>query len=122
MLSHKYDAKAASLLPARQGRRAMKSLVIKHSVVIGAHKTSVSLEDAFWKSLQEIAGDHGETLSHLIAAIDADRQHNNLSSALRLFVLRHYRDQFHQPPEREVAVDHSADVSHSTISKLPASP
>jgi predicted DNA-binding ribbon-helix-helix protein len=68
-----------------------KSLNAKRSVVIGRHKTSVSLEDAFWKSFNEIAASRNMTLSDLLATIDSDRQHGNLSSAIRLFVLEHYR-------------------------------
>jgi predicted DNA-binding ribbon-helix-helix protein len=71
----------------------MKRTVIKHSVVIRTHKTSVSLEDAFWKALKEIASDHHLTASDVIAEIDANRRHANLSSAIRLFVLGFYRDQ-----------------------------
>jgi predicted DNA-binding ribbon-helix-helix protein len=71
----------------------MRSSVVKRSIVIASHKTSVSLEDAFWSSLKEIASDRDETLSNLVAKIDADRQHRNLSSAIRLFVLNHVRDQ-----------------------------
>jgi len=69
----------------------MKSPVIKRSIVIAGHKTSVSLEDAFWKGLKEIALGRRATLSDLVAAIDSERQHGNLSSAIRLFVLDHYR-------------------------------
>ena len=70
----------------------MKSPVVKRSIVIAGHKTSVSLEDAFWTSLKEIAGDRDLTLSDLVATIDTDRRVGNLSSAIRLFVLDHYRD------------------------------
>ena len=69
----------------------MKSPVVKRSIVLAGHKTSVSLEDAFWKGLKEIAGGRHMTLSDLVGAIDAQRQHGNLSSALRLFVLDFYR-------------------------------
>lgn len=69
----------------------MKSLVVKRSIVIGGHKTSVSLEDAFWKGLKEIAWRRDLTLSELVSGIDAERQTGNLSSAIRLFVLDHYR-------------------------------
>jgi len=69
----------------------MKSPVVKRSIVIAGHKTSVSLEDAFWKSLKDIAGERQVTLSDLVASIDADRRHGNLSSAIRLFVLDHFR-------------------------------
>jgi predicted DNA-binding ribbon-helix-helix protein len=63
------------------------------SIVIAGHKTSISLEDEFWNSLKEIAGERGMTVAALVAAIDGDRQHANLSSAIRLFVLGVYRDQ-----------------------------
>jgi predicted DNA-binding ribbon-helix-helix protein len=71
----------------------MKSPVVKRSIVIAGHKTSVSLEDAFWKCLKEIAGGREITLSDLVASIDTDRRQGNLSSAIRLFVLNHYRTQ-----------------------------
>ena len=69
----------------------MKSLVTKRSIVIAGHKTSVSLEDAFWKGLKEIASERDITLSEMVAAIDSGRPAGNLSSAIRLFVLDHYR-------------------------------
>ena len=69
----------------------MKSPVIKRSIVIAGHKTSVSLEDAFWRGLKEIAVSRRATLSDLVAAIDSERQLGNLSSAIRLFVLDHYK-------------------------------
>ena len=69
----------------------MKSAVVKRSIVIAGHKTSVSLEDAFWKGLKEIAGARNRTMSDLIALIDAQREHANLSSAIRLFVLDFYQ-------------------------------
>jgi predicted DNA-binding ribbon-helix-helix protein len=69
----------------------MKSPVVKRSIVIAGHKTSVSLEDAFWKGLKDIANGRELTLSDLVASIDTDRRHGNLSSAIRLFVLDHYR-------------------------------
>ena len=68
-----------------------KSLVIKRSIVVGGHKTSVSLEDDFWAALREIALRDRATLSGLVGSIDSERQHGNLSSAVRLFVLNHYR-------------------------------
>ena len=71
----------------------MKSPVVKRSIVIAGHKTSVSLEDAFWKCLKEIAGSRELTLSDLVASIDTERHGGNLSSAIRLFVLDHYRAQ-----------------------------
>ena len=76
----------------------MKSSVVKRSIVVAGHKTSVSLEDAFWNSLKEIAIAHGVTLSKLVAEIDKARQHNNLSSAVRLFVLERFRTQLLSNP------------------------
>jgi predicted DNA-binding ribbon-helix-helix protein len=84
---------------------AMKSKVVKRSIVIAGHKTSVSLEEAFWRGLKEIAVDRQITVSDLVGAIDAERQHGNLSSAIRLFVLDHYqsRRRIEREP-RELAV------------------
>src|SRR5262249_14655343 len=70
---------------------AMKSLVVKRSIVIAGHKTSVSLEDAFWTGLKDIAASRHLTLSDMITTIDATRVGGNLSSAIRLFVLDHYQ-------------------------------
>ena len=69
----------------------MSSPVVKRSIVIAGHKTSVSLEDAFWQGLKEIATGREMTLSDLVATIDTDRHGGNLSSAIRLFVLDYYR-------------------------------
>ena len=69
----------------------MKSPIVKHSVIIRGHKTSVSLEKAFWTALKDIADQRGVTMTYLVSTIDADRTHANLSSAIRLFVLDHYR-------------------------------
>jgi predicted DNA-binding ribbon-helix-helix protein len=69
------------------------SPVLKRSIVIAGRKTSISVEDEFWDSLKEIAGERGMTVAAMIGAIDDDRQHANLSSAFRLFVLGVYRDQ-----------------------------
>ena len=71
----------------------MKSPVVKRSVVVAGHKTSVSLEDEFWKGLKEIAGGRHVTLSDLVGTINSERRHGNLSSAIRLFVLDFYRQQ-----------------------------
>jgi predicted DNA-binding ribbon-helix-helix protein len=69
----------------------MDSTVLKRSVVINHHKTSVSLEDAFWKAIKNIAAARNLTLSELVAEVDSERRQGNLSSALRLYVLEHYR-------------------------------
>jgi predicted DNA-binding ribbon-helix-helix protein len=78
----------------------MKSPVLKRSIVVAGHKTSVSLEDAFWEGLKEIGRQRHIALSDLVAAIDSQRQHGNLSSAIRLFVLDFYRAQLSDAGER----------------------
>jgi predicted DNA-binding ribbon-helix-helix protein len=73
-----------------------KSHIVKRSVSIGDHKTSVSIEDAFWDALKEIAAKQSVLLGQLVSTINTDRnnrQQSNLSSAIRLFVLDHYRAQ-----------------------------
>ena len=65
--------------------------MIKRSIVIAGHRTSVSLEDAFWKALKEIAQARRASLADLIGTIDHQRRGGNLSSAVRVFVLDHYR-------------------------------
>jgi predicted DNA-binding ribbon-helix-helix protein len=72
----------------------MKSAVQKRSVVIDGHKTSVSLEEAFWGALKDIAHSQQATLSKLVSQIDQTRQQSeqsNLSSAIRLYVLEYIR-------------------------------
>ena len=78
----------------------MKSLVLKHSIIIGGHKTSVSLENQFWSGLKDIADRRGMTLSALVSEIDEHRQQGNLSSAIRLHVL-------------ESAQSHAAENGHA---------
>ena len=70
-----------------------KSPVAKRSLVIEGRKTSISLEDQFWNALRQIAAARGVTPATLVSSIDADRKHDNLSSAIRLFVLDYYRAQ-----------------------------
>ena len=80
---------AEHLAPELRSWRAMKSLIVKRSVIIDGQKTSVSLEDPFWTDMKKIAHAQQMTLSALVAEIDGTREHGNLSSAIRLFVLRH---------------------------------
>jgi predicted DNA-binding ribbon-helix-helix protein len=70
----------------------MKSTIVKRSIVIAGHKTSISLEDAFWMALKEIANGRGTTLSNVVTSINGERQNGNLSSNIRQFVLDFYRD------------------------------
>ncbi len=65
---------------------------VKRSVTIAGHRTSVSLEAAFWEALGEIAKANKLSLNKLITQVDAGRSpETGLSSALRVYVLRHYR-------------------------------
>lgn len=91
----------------------MKSAVVKRSIVIAGHKTSVSLEDPFWQGLREIAGLRDMTLSEVVASIDTDRHEGNLSSAIRLFVLDYYRGQ-HERGRNAAASHESAASSHES--------
>jgi predicted DNA-binding ribbon-helix-helix protein len=71
----------------------MKSAIAKRSVVLDHHKTSISLEDDFWNGVREIADRKKMKLTELLALIDAERNHSNLSSAIRVFVLNEMRAQ-----------------------------
>jgi len=61
--------------------------VVKRSIVIAGHRTSVSMEEAFWAALKRIAASDGISLAALVAQVDAARGEANLSSALRVFAL-----------------------------------
>jgi len=74
----------------------MRSAVVKRSVIVGGHKTSISLEDAFWTSLKEIAVSRQTNCSVLLSEIDEGRQEPNLSSAIRQFVLEFYQERARQ--------------------------
>ncbi|SDK33809.1 ribbon-helix-helix domain-containing protein [Aliiruegeria lutimaris] len=65
---------------------------VKHSLTLSGHRTSVSLEDEFWKAFREIAAERGQPINALAAEIDRDRGlEMGLASAIRLFVLREYQ-------------------------------
>ncbi|MGB9367085.1 MAG: ribbon-helix-helix domain-containing protein [Xanthobacteraceae bacterium] len=87
----------------------MNSPIAKRSIILHAHKTSVSLEQPFWLELKSIAAERRVPLHRLIAEIDEKRQHGNLSSALRLFVLARYR-----PEAADVTARH-----HGSTEPLP---
>lgn len=65
--------------------------IVKHSMVIAGHSTSVSLEPAFWMALRELASARSSSLAALVAEIDARRGECNLSSAIRVYVLEELR-------------------------------
>src|SRR5262249_53839352 len=96
----------------------MKSSVIKRSIVIDGHKTSVSLENAFWSGLKEIARAQQATLSNIVARIDKTRQHRNLPSAIRLFVLARVR----MPETNRTNVTAVETVSYGTACNVEPTP
>ena len=82
---------------AMKSRKLAKSRVVKRSITIKGRASSVTLEDQFWEALKEIAKERGMTLVDLVTSIKAESERGNLSSACRLFVLRHYRDRSAKP-------------------------
>ena len=83
----------------------MKSSIVKRSIVLAGHKTSVSLEEPFYRALKDIAASRRVRLSDLIARIDTERENGNLSSAIRMFVLNHYQAATASPNRSVVATD-----------------
>ena len=76
----------------------MSGRPVKRSLTLRGHRTSVSLEDEFWQAFREIASENSQPINNLAAEIDADRAPDTgLASAIRIYVLRHYRDQNPQP-------------------------
>lgn len=67
--------------------RRSPGTVVKHSVLVAGHSTSISLEEAFWTRLRAVAAERGLTTAELVAAIDRERGQANLSSAVRVFLL-----------------------------------
>ena len=93
----------------------MKSSIVKRSVVIDGHKTSVSLEDLFWSNLKKIAHTQQTTLSELVSKIDGTREQGNLSSALRMFVFQYFRN---EDERMEAAKAHLSAVSAERTSAI----
>ena len=90
----------------------MNSPVAKRSIIVGGQKTSVSVEEAFWSGMKEISGARSMTLSQLVSEIDANRnQGNNLSSAIRQFVLDHFKGRAELRPR----ASHAQDLAESLI-------
>jgi predicted DNA-binding ribbon-helix-helix protein len=72
----------------RPQARRTAATVIKRSLAIAGHRTSISLEDAFWEALRQLAEERELSVAALVAEIDAARGTGNLSSAIRVFVLK----------------------------------
>jgi predicted DNA-binding ribbon-helix-helix protein len=95
------------------------SAIIKRSVVLNGHKTSVSLENEFWEGLREIAEAQKTNLSTLVRQVDRNRGEGNLSSAIRVYVFKHFHGEqgpktHTAPGGREPAVPWSADPATVT--------
>jgi len=74
----------------------MTTRPVKHSLTLHGHRTSVSLERAFWDAFRQIAAERGQPLNALAAEIDEARgMDSGLASAIRVFVLDHYRARAH---------------------------
>lgn len=74
---------------------------VKRSVSISGHRTSISLEDAFWTALGDIARDAGTSVAGLVREIDHTRGDAGLSSAIRVYVLNHYRERVGHSPDKD---------------------
>lgn len=101
---------------AEQGVRLMKSSVTKHSILLNGHKTSISLEGQFWEGLREISGRENITVSALVEKIDHGRVTHNLSSAIRVYVLAHFRARASRP---ELPTDRPHNGTSSSPTKRP---
>ena len=81
----------ATNAPTRKRRRNSLSPIIKRSINLAGHDTSVTLEGEFWNALQDIAKSKRVSIPVLIHQIDKDRSGSNLSSSVRLFVLEYFK-------------------------------
>lgn len=83
----------------------MSAGILKRSVSIAGHRTSVSLEEPFWEALREIADQDGLSVQALIGRIDAERGEQNLSSAIRVFILTRLREAASRPGSPELSAE-----------------
>jgi predicted DNA-binding ribbon-helix-helix protein len=97
----------------KAGGLAMKSSVIKRSVKIDGRTTSVSLEDAFWSALKEIARGRSMTLAELVTSINTKREQPNLSSGIRVFVLDHFHIRINKETDAENALPNVEPVQQA---------
>ena len=102
LMHHAVAVEIAGHVHPPQGRK--NSSVVKRSVIRNGHKSSISLEDEFWDALREIADHENIAISALVATIDHGRTTNNLSSAIRVYVLDHFRRSDKPKPAASVAV------------------
>ena len=100
----------------------MQTAVIKRSIVLNGHKTSVSLENEFWNALREIAGREGTTMSTLVGKIDHDRNSCNLSSAIRVFVFSYFHARIGKPESAQGRLNPSAPAGRTEFTADGPSP
>lgn len=75
----------------------MSGRPVKRSLTLRGHRTSVSLEDTFWQAFRDIAAEKGQPINALAAEVDEGRgMEVGLASAIRVYVLEHYRSQIRQ--------------------------
>jgi predicted DNA-binding ribbon-helix-helix protein len=94
-----------------------QSPILKRSIMIAGHKTSISLENEFWTALKKIAQERGMKLSDLLGAIDQQRQ-GNLSSAIRVFVIERYCGQATAAGDRAATESDDVSIVPDTIRAL----
>ncbi|MCF6198325.1 MAG: ribbon-helix-helix domain-containing protein [Hyphomicrobiaceae bacterium] len=75
----------------------MSSPIQKYSLTIKRHRTSISLEEPFYEALVEVAREKGKSLAELIGEIDQQKRQGGLSSAIRIYLLNHYRQKMRSP-------------------------
>ena len=80
-----------AVLQSQSGVERQGSSIAKRTIEVDGRKTSITLEPEFWGGLKEIAVGRGVTVSELVTSINSERRDANLSSAVRVFVLRHYQ-------------------------------
>jgi predicted DNA-binding ribbon-helix-helix protein len=95
----------------------MKSSVVVHGITLGGHRTSVSLEQPFWIAIEEIANLKSTTVVRLVEQIDIDRDHINLSSAIRLFVLDHFTSRARAKPVVSARKKYCSKLQGSNLGK-----
>ena len=88
----------------------MNFSVVKRSIRIAGHRIEISIEDVFWISLEDIARVQAATMSNLVAAIDAERDGANLSSAIRAYVLDHFLMQVRDLESLDEALNHAEQM------------
>lgn len=71
----------------------MQDIPKKRSLTLKGHRTSISLEDAFWSALNDIANKQKKSISELVELIDENRGEAGLSSTIRIYILQYYRNQ-----------------------------